>query len=183
MCTAPDEPISPRRTASAAEAILAPVEAFTGECHAGDALLLVTRSQGEAGRLGLSILLRDEIDAGTIHALRPVGRWDLEAAVDAMARDCDVDLILYTTEARAAQARSIANTGVSVLVSVRDATTVIEAARARGLRIAQVGRARAGAPRRSAAPRKTDSPCRDCPHGSRHESAGRGFGLLAAKGA
>ena len=66
-----------RLPARCSDGIIASVESFTGAPRAGDLLMLMLRNPNVTSRLGQAVLLREEIDAGTLHWVMPVRHGDL----------------------------------------------------------------------------------------------------------
>ena len=73
--------------------IVSAVERFSGRAGRGDALLSLSWRHISPSRVGLAVFLREEIDAGVVHALRWCDRGGAPLAAREMAGDVGQDLI------------------------------------------------------------------------------------------
>jgi hypothetical protein len=125
---------------SAYDLVVAPVESFCGAVVAGDALLTLAWRLEGMSRLGRSVFLRDEIDAGVVHALTWGRRGDLLPIARGMTRAVGLGLIEHPSDVGA-----VSPDGAVAILSVEpsEVERLIQDAPLQGFTVSQIGLASA----------------------------------------
>ena len=85
MVSVTDTHSADRHPATLIEMIIASVESFDGAARINDCLMVMIRDRRLISRFGQAVFLREEIDAGTIHGLSPVGADGLVLAMKSLS--------------------------------------------------------------------------------------------------